>query len=176
MTLSAWGSVTWTIAVLVCATSAFAIRDTMFPTLGRTEPPSAWEAPTRPPASIPYSTREEVVPTGTTVPEATAAAGGTPLIIGAASSDPASAAAANDDSVAVAPTVANPTNTFVVGAVVAPVVTTHTTNTAPPVSSDVSAPSSTDNVPTTSVETVPDSGGGNQRGRNPGDPTGDTVP
>jgi hypothetical protein len=175
MTLSAWGSVTWTVAVLACATSAFAIRDTMFPTLGRTEPPSAWQAPTRAPASIPYSSREELVPTGTTVPEAAAAADGTPLIVGPAIIDPASAA--NDDPIAAGPTVATSVNTVDQGAAIAPVVTIHTVNTVPPVSSDVSAPTTTDNVPTTTTgDTVPESGGGNQRGRSPGGSTGDTLP
>lgn len=43
-----WGtSVAWAASLGVCALSAFAVRGTLFPDLGRTDAPSAWQAPVR---------------------------------------------------------------------------------------------------------------------------------
>ncbi|MBI4934386.1 MAG: hypothetical protein HY828_10935 [Actinobacteria bacterium] len=177
LTMGWWGSVAWGVAVLACATSAFAIRDTMFPRLGRTEPPSAWQAPTRPPASIPYSDREGPVSTGTSVaPEAAAAAGGTPLGI-IATDAVTTTSSPNDDALvsSAAPTASSPWNTTVTSNGSSPVATNHTVSTSPS-STDVSAPTTTDDVVSSTDDTVPDDGGGNQRGRSPGGSTGDTLP
>ncbi len=189
--LTWWGTVAWAAAVLGCATSAFAIRDTMFPQLGRTEPPSAWQAPTRPPASIPYSDREGPVAAGTTVaPAPVAAAGGTPLVLAAVVTD--STVAPNDDDLlsAAAPTVqpaksdpaptnTNPTNTTPTNT--NPTVTPHSSVSVPTGTvgaGETATTTTTDNTSTTTgaSDTLPDDGGGNQRGRSPGGSTGTSVP
>jgi hypothetical protein len=191
-----WGSfIAWCGAVLVCAGSAFAIRDTMFPALGRTEAPSAWEAPTRPIVTIPYLDREGRVPVNTAVEALSPvpAAGGTPLGDPAGATSSVAGTVPNDDHLL---TPAPPTGSQ-------PVTTTGTSpnqssspvtvTSAPSATTDDSAPSASDPVTTdTTVDstvtttvtsntdptatTLVDDGTGNRRGRGTGGSTGGSTP
>lgn len=188
-TRTAWGTAAWGAALLGCATGAFAVRDTMFPTLGRTEAPSAWQAPTRPIVTVPYLDREGPLGSTSSVGPG-AAAGGSPLVV------------ASDDTVVTTVGDHQPegpsTATTVAGAdpappsATTPAVTTpsggHPGSSVPTVSSpgasspDPSAPTSSSSptttdgaTATTTGDTLVDDGGGNQRGRGSGGSAG-SVP